>query len=563
MYEKPASNYNIFKMELIAYMVLYAISVFLLKFSEIRPTVYYVVIALMATAILIDILYVEQSGKIFILTMLQIMFFTLNIIWGVTLNYYYYTGFTDILGHAGFATDLLQKGFVGDVFGVYKPFPLWHILSNYFLYFSGLQLPMNRIMNILSGLVFFVMPVAIYLLSSKLLSQKTSLLVALIASFYTPLISYGMYSIPRSIESFFFVLLLIMLFDRFSSNGEDKIKYYLAVFLMFTVLVFHTVSVIYVVLILIMIYAIQRLVSKEKTNLLVTVEYLVISVAMTVIYWGLFANTLISTLLSDIFTPASKGPLTKSVYTMPLNELFNYLQYMPALLFLIVGTILVLGYKKFNSNTRLMGLLALLLVPVTMPGPLLLINKLAGNFNLGRFEEYTFFFIALTAAIGFASLYYRSRKVFKASLVVLFTVWVLLSVSNDFVALDNPIVKRPFYTFYLTEEEVTGINNVADVTSRLVLSDYVTVRYLNSSELNPNVSILLVDQNLTSVMKRKGDVILIRDDELNKRPLQFLTCNSEGYLVNLGSYYYKGNKAYDILKNYSRMYNSSDISAYT
>jgi hypothetical protein len=548
---------NGFKASLAIYMALYFVSIVLLKAFDVRPTIYYGVIAILGTLIFLEVLLSNITDKKAIIILAQIALLSLNLIWGVTLKYYYFTGFTDIFGHVGFAESLLDTGFVTDVFGVYKPFPLWHILANYFYLYSGITLSMNKIMYILSGAVFFFMLLAVYLLADRLFGKKVALLATVIASFYTPLLSYGMYSIPRSAETFFFVVLLILLFGR-----TAKAKYYLALLFIFTILVYHTASIMYVLLILVMIYVIEKLMSRGDNAPLVTIDFLIISAAMTFVYWELYASTLINTLLSDIFSPASSGPLTTSVYTVPLNEFFNYLQHTPTLLFVLFGIILALGYKKFNNKIKMLGLITLILVPVSFPGPLLLVNKLAGNFNLGRFEEYTFIFIILMAAIGLSILYFKAGRAVRICIIILFAVWVMLSISNDFIALDNPLVKRPFYTYYLTEEEVSDIGHISSITSALVLSDYIPVRYLNSSQLYANTSMLRIDQNYTKFIKRSRDIVVIREGELEKRPLQFLTSNSEGRILNLGSYYSKGNKAYDILNNYSKVYSSDSISAY-
>ena len=550
---------NSFKILLILYFIGYSLSIALLYMFDIRPTVYYVVIALLATTILMEILTssIHTSNVKIVIILSQIMFLSLNVIWGVTLKYYYYTGYTDIFGAAGLAENLLKTGFVTDIFDIYKPFPLWHILADGFYLLSGLSLPMNKILNILGGIAFFFMPPIVYILSNKSLGKRVSLLAALIAFFYPTVIVYGMYSIPRSVESLFTVFLLILLFDQ-----PNKVKYYLAVFLMFIIIVYHTASVPFILAILLIIYILQILFSKNDKNSMVTLKFLITSGVMTLVYWELFAKMVIDSLLSDILSSAPSGDLTKAVYSTPLSEMFNYLQYSPTLLFLIIGVLLVLKYKVFNDRLKLMGVAALLMVPLTFPGPLLLINKLAGNLNLGRFEEYAFILFVLMAAVGFFYLYHRSPKLFKVGLIALFTIWVFLSISNEFVASDNPLVKRPFYTFYLTEEEITATDQLHNVTTGNVLSDYVPVRYLNSTEFVGSTSMISIDQNDTKLFTKDNDTVLIRDGELSKRPLQLITIDSEGN-PDLGDYYYRDDKAFNLLDNYSRIYNSNTVSAYS
>jgi len=55
---------------------------------------------------------------------------------------------------------------------------------------------------------------------------------------------------------------------------------------------------------------------------------------------------------------------------------------------------------------------------------------------------------------------------------------ILLSVSNASVSSDNPLVKRPFFTYYLTSSEVEGISHDQNVSTGYMMSDYVPTRYI-------------------------------------------------------------------------------------
>jgi hypothetical protein len=293
---------------------------------------------------------------------------------------------------------------------------------------------------------------------------------------------------------------------------------------------------------------------------------------MTLIYWNFFGQQLIQRLLDNIIVSAPSGSLTKSIYSTPLNEMFNYLQYIPTILFVVLGILIVVKFNVFGKFTKVLSLVSLKLIPITFPGPLMLINKLSGNLNLGRFEEYTLIFIALMSAVGFYCLYVNTKKVAKTMLVILFVVWVLLSVSNDWVAMDNPLVKRPFYTFYLTEEETNSMRLLYNTHAGLLLTDYVTGRYFESlpNYQNNTSSILKVynNDNQTTFVTRGGkDMLLIRDGELNKRPLQLYTSRDGKFRGSNGSitgydYYYKDNEVFSTLPEYSKVFSSKSINAY-
>jgi len=447
-----------FKILMTAYSILFAVSIFLLETNDVRSAPYYIVIAVLATVILIQILQ-KQSRATVMLILLQIMLLTLNLIWGVTLKYYFYFGNTDIFDHTYLMNSLLATGHISDIFGVYEPFPLWHIMCNYIYLFTGLNLPQNTISSIFGGIIWFFLIPSIYVVTLKLFKNKNiSLLSSLIAFFYPILVFYGMYSIPRTACSFFFIILFLLLLGR-----NNLSKFFLALVITLAIVVYHTVSIPYILIILLMYYILYLIFVRSEKRSPVTYVYLILDVAITLGYWVLNAHIIINTLIDDIILASPSGSFTKSIYSLPLNELFNYLQYSPTILFVILGTLVILGSRKFGNDVKILSITALLLIPVAFPGPLMLINKLAGNFNFERFQEYTFLFIGLVSTIGFYSLYVRSRKIIKYVLIGLFLVWVLLSISNDLVAQDNPLVKRRFYTDYLSYQETTDMNFVYNI----------------------------------------------------------------------------------------------------
>jgi len=95
------------------------------------------------------------------------------------------------------------------------------------------------------------------------------------------------------------------------------------------------------------------------------------------------------------------------------------------------------------------------------------------------------------------------------------------------------------------------------------------------SELIPNYSAESVwilstyphNNTTTFVTGSPGNIILIRDGELTRRPMQFLISQDGVFGESSGSstdtdYYAKDNPVYSSLLNYSRVFNSNSISAY-
>jgi hypothetical protein len=88
-----------FKILILSYITLFTISIYFLTSSDQREAPYYVVMTLLATVVLLEILLYKASKAQVIVILLQIMFLTLNILWGVTLKYYYFMGYTDVFSH--------------------------------------------------------------------------------------------------------------------------------------------------------------------------------------------------------------------------------------------------------------------------------------------------------------------------------------------------------------------------------------------------------------------------------------------------------------------------------
>jgi hypothetical protein len=273
--------------------------------------------------------------------------------------------------------------------------------------------------------------------------------------------------------------------------------------------------------------------------------------------------------VGNIANEAPTGVLTSSIL-VPLNEVANYVQYSPLLLLLLLGAFFLLGSNKWCRLT-IFSLVAIVLAFVSFPGPALLVNKLARNFQIGRFEDYAFIFITLAAATGLAALYYKSRRnVSKVVVIALFSVLVLASVSNDFVASDNPLVKRNFYTYYFEESEFTSFNTVASNAAGLVMSDYLPTRYLGYSSYNATAQILQIDPfNMVFVVNNSSsnDLILIRQGELEKRPLQLYPVTDGKYVPSPSwsgalEYYDKDARVFRTLDSYDKVYASNTVSAY-
>ncbi len=485
--------------------------------------------------------------------LVQIIILFLDIVWGVNLKYYYFIGNTDILDHAWFLSNLISTGQISDVFGAYRLFPLWHILSSFIYYIGGISLPPHKIMFFLNGIVYSFLIITSYVIYLRIFrNNKIALTASLFLSINPAFIFNGMYSIPRGVSSFLGITLVLLLLGK---RGVKSSYLFLAFILTSSIIIYHPVYSAFLLTILLVIYGLQKVYGNLNGFYFITIEYLVLIFVAALSYWMFHAEEIFQRVTQNLF---SRGRTMSISRYQSASELFNYLQYGILFFFIIIGVLGVLKSKDIPRLTKIFSMVGFMLVAVSFPGPLLLISKLAKNFNLARFAEYTFLFISLTASVGFTLIYYKSRKFGKLLTLILFISMSFLGISNDFVASDNPLVKRVYYTFYLTEEEVTSFNHVVNITKGYLMSDQISNIYLSSSIYLGKAHILEFDEeNMEFLRINKDDIILIRTNELSKRPLK-LYLSDAGYLdyQNINSLLWK------TLASYNMIYDSGSVVGY-
>jgi len=160
------------------------------------------------------------------------------------------------------------------------------------------------------------------------------------------------------------------------------------------------VSSLFLICILILIYVIQKLFIRTKKDPIVTLRFIAVLTGVTACYWALNATGIIWTLTSSLQQGSSgvEGLQTGSIYETPLSEVVNYSQYSFWILFILAGVLLILRYRHVDIKLKILALAALILIPLSYPGPLMLLNTLSSTVSIGRFEEYAFMFMTVIAA---------------------------------------------------------------------------------------------------------------------------------------------------------------------
>ena len=554
-----------FKACLIAFLVTFLFSILILFTFEIRPYLYYATITLMALFIMIQILNFKNSSFKTHIILFQCIILILDLIWGVTLKYFLYIGRTDALGHAWLIHNLIEQGFITDVFNIYKPFPLWHILVSSVILITKMDVQEYKEMFLVSGIIYGFLILVVYITLLNLVKDKRiALLSAFFVSINSDIIISGMYSIARS-EVFYLWVLLIL----FVTTQKNMRIAALSMIMMSAIILYHTVSMLFISIIMITISLLEKLYHINQNNRVISIYFILLAIVLTLSYWMYVAHELFYTLIKSVST--SGALLGGSGRYSSIYEWINYLHHTPLIFLTIIGGLFMLKSDQVSDRGKAFSLLGLSLVPFTFPGPILLLDNLMGNLRLDRFADYTFFFIIMIGAAGFVYLYFRISNLYKLLSIVILISMVFLSISNDFIASDNPLAKREFYTYYLTEKEVASFNHLAENSIGYIMSDWVTARYFESSAYKSKASLLQVydDGNGENFLRNSsGDIFLIRENELIKRPLKLYLEKSPRYVPNQTwnpiqyHYFYSNINLWNTLIKNNKIYASGGVSAF-
>lgn len=520
-------NERLFYLFAIFYFILFALSEIMLDINDIRQIDYYVTVTIMSTMVLLEILLFRPSEARIKLILAQIMALNLNLIWGVTMKYYLFIGRTDPIAHIFYISKLMETAHITDAFDNYRAFPLWHILVYILYIIMKPPIPLEKMIFFANGMVYAVLIPMTYAICRKVFKDTSlSLLVSLIVVFFTDMLIYGMSSLPRSVVSFLELLLLFFILS------EDSIKSHLASIALVPILImYHPVSMPFI-LILFVLLIIMDSIFREGEQKIISKKYSIICLTVCLVYYMYYSTYIFQALIENIVDSMPSVLATKGISTAPLDEVINYLQHVPLIFFMVFGILWLLGEKRFSIRAKVLCLLGVLTSVVSFPGPVLLLNSIAKNFNIMRFGEYAFIFIIMVAAVGFSGFFHKCRRYGRIILVVVFFVMVLLSVSNDFVASDNPLIKRAFYTFYMTEEEVISLNHVPGISVGRVISDQIVTRYLECSPFQEKSQIMEVEENNMSILKNSvEDLLLIRSGELKRRPLKLYSAAGNKFIL--------------------------------
>ena len=548
---------------LIFYMF-YILSIGSLIYSDIRSLTYYFLIGILFTLILIQILFTTNLNEHKNIILLNIILLFLNISYGITLKYPEFIGRTDLLAHSWYIDSLITSGKIDpSIFSYYANFPLWHIFISEVSIATNIGLNSYTIMFLITGLINASIIILVYYLINKLFKNELlSLLACLLLGIFPNYIINTIYSLPRGINGSLIAAVIFLLLSK-----EKKSYQFFAYFIGLSMILIHHASMVSIIFIYSSIILLQWIYKIDRENKIMDIKFVIVITTTTIGYWILYTDQLIPLIVNSfVFRGFNLGGAVEAAPFM--SELLNYVPYSPFILFATLGILLLLRTNK-DYRAPILGLVGFGVIFLAIPNPVNSLNSVIARLVLNRFMEYTSVPIILVVAYGVYSVFRKSRKIFYPLLIVIMFTTCFLAITNDFTASDNPLVKRQFYTFYLSSEEIKSTQTLLKISDGgYLMSDYVITRYFKFSN-NFNRSLLLEVDSQGSIFYKGGanNLMIIRENELSGRPLRFFV--TSGYKPNLswseGDLVYTYNDAplWNTLTGYNRGYDNGPVVAYS
>lgn len=551
-------------------ILLFIISIIVLTSSSTRPITYFILLSLMAGVTFAQIFCKRSTWTDYII-IFEIIALSLNLVWGISLKYPLYFGFTDTLGHLQYIDTIVKTNHIWDIGFDYQNFPLYHIFNAIGVEITGLSI--RNALFILMGIEWQVGILFSYLIFKKLTnSSRFALIACLLFAMSTELIFYGSYAISRSLAFVVFLCWLFLILYR------TKLKYvFLSFVALSTLILIHHVTVLLIIPLLVVVYVCQYIFSHQNENK-IHVSSIILLCVCFFSYLVYVAYIFMSSSMPAFFNRIFSYEIATGTVTTSENQfefLIGLIYYSFVLLFSLIGIGSILKNSSLqNEKTNYSGFalasLFFLLIYVSSVANLIPQSRFAWSYRLPLLVSP---FIILVMAFGVTSLMNLIIKIkgnVVQSLFLPFLTTGLIIASTFFStvcgsnATDYPYLAYPSNTGseYFTSAELSSfsfVNQNANVSLTLY-GDYETVR--DNYDLGAFVSIKeLMNKDLNYI---NNGYIIIRMGELRRKG--GLTLSLNGATDQTQRYYLDTLQPQEILtrviSNEDKIYHDGDVEVY-
>jgi uncharacterized membrane protein len=350
-------------------ILIFIISVIILVVYPTRPLAYFIFIAVFSGVLFLQILS-RRPGWTDNLILIEIVFLSLNILWGVTLKYPLFFLDTDSMGHLNIINNILNTSHVESHLITYQYYPLYHIYTAVGIEITGMSIKTGLFVIIgiawQAGIVF-----AFLIFRDLSKSGKFALLACLLFASSSQIIFYGNYAIARSLA---FVFLMCWLYLIFRKAAKDPVYFLLSLIAMAAMIMTHHVNVLLVIPVLVTLYLCQVFIKKFQQVHIIEPLFIILVIISALSYMMWIATDMAVAVLpgmirSLIMTDNTLvGDFTRGYgFSIMLGALY----YSFALLVCLLGMRLVFNSKnsaRYNGKANAFAFTGFPLLLVYIPG---------------------------------------------------------------------------------------------------------------------------------------------------------------------------------------------------
>jgi hypothetical protein len=442
----------------IIFVSLFALSILALYFSSYRPWYYFLFITGLFSVIFLQIFHDSLKPSVILFEISCVMG---NLIFGLQLKYPLFFGFTDIIPHLYFSKITLLSGHIipEDLSYGYAWFPLYHIFIAEGTYLLGIDVKIAFI--IVTSLSFIVLLWAIYLLFNQITNNnQTSLFMCLVFSTTPVVITYSTYVVTRVMAFFGLMFFLFLAHKQIQTSKWRSYSVLTILFSLYLILV-HQVSILQILVVLFLFVMIEIIINDYFAIKTKIIAFIIVSFSTYWIFTSFFFTSIIVETADSTTIPGlsrlSSGVQFGNEYTFLMENVSTAI----IIFFLILG----IGYifRAYKSKyPSVVGLLALITIPLFFPSPLTASSFAMVTLRIDRFQLLLSPFFAFVIAIGLLFALYslhQNNYTRKIAIVICLLIFSYLSFSaltdNASDSLDLPSDQS---RVYFSESEMNAFN---------------------------------------------------------------------------------------------------------
>jgi hypothetical protein len=488
-----------------------------------RPLGYFIAVALMATVVAVEILFLPSRRWCTYFALFKIILIGLSLEFSQLLIFPSIVGI-DSWAHQMFTLNTLNAGQIPEGFG-YSKLPLMHLMVGSTSLITGLNYKMATMLSVsLPQLLCNVL--FTFLLGNFLFGKKVGLLGGLLLGVANWHVNMGFWAIPNTMAAVFIPIIIYLLLKI--RREKPNIGVSLAMLLMGALILTHTVTAVCMAILLFAFWAgfkVYNYMYREwKTSVTLSISVLF---AVGMFSWWTYASGDIRTLGElikegfslDFFSRLMPKEVTQYVLNVPFSEqLFNNLGLFLFFVISFIGCLYMIS-KGFRNSYRFV---------IALGGAIILAtSSFAQITGRGIIIERWFYFSQILLALPLAVAFFLfcwivKNKIGKALLLATLTFSLsFLMIMSPVANLDNPTFSpNTQVRFAFTESELQAAERASNMwNGKIGVDSYYSLLWLPSflaekidRQSAEEIDIQLYNRNYTDCQDM---FILIRKEIVN------------------------------------------------